>query len=70
MTDNSDIQERDAHEAQKAAFLKARKQRNLWIGLGLFGFVFLVGLLTALRVAENGLGPGQEVYYHYDGDGQ
>ena len=60
----------DTNEEAKAAFIKARKQRNIWIGGGLFAFVILVGIVTALRLAENGLGPGQEIYYHYDTQGQ
>ncbi|MEL7130477.1 MAG: hypothetical protein AAGK23_13110 [Pseudomonadota bacterium] len=40
-------------EADEAARLSAQKRRNVWLGLMLFGFVLIVGLVSALRLAEN-----------------
>lgn len=46
--------------------LRARKRRNLWLAMALAGFVILVGVVTAIRLSETGLGPGQEFYWHID----
>ncbi len=46
--------------------LAARKRRNLWLALALFGFVFLVGATTVVRLSQTGMGPGQEFYWHAD----
>jgi hypothetical protein len=40
-------------EDAEAARLAAQKTRNVWLGLTLLGFVILVGLVSALRLAEN-----------------
>ncbi len=37
----------------KAAYLKAQKQRNMYIGLGLAAFVILVFFVSMSRMAEN-----------------
>lgn len=37
----------------EAARLAAQKKRNMWLGLALFGFVILIALISALRLAEN-----------------
>ena len=37
----------------KAAYIKAQKQRNLAIGLGLLGFVVLVFFITMTRISTN-----------------
>ncbi|MEL6324339.1 MAG: hypothetical protein AAGJ29_13995 [Pseudomonadota bacterium] len=39
--------------AQEAARLAAQKRRNVWLGLALAGFVVLVALVSAVRLAEN-----------------
>ncbi len=46
--------------------LTARKRRNLWLALALFGFVFLVGATTVIRLSQTGMGPDQEFYWHID----
>jgi hypothetical protein len=37
--------------ADRDAYLKAQKQRNLYIGLGLVGFVILVFFISMTRMA-------------------
>lgn len=37
----------------KAAYLKAQKQRNMYIGLGLAAFVILVFFVSMTRMAQN-----------------
>ena len=39
-------------DSNKAAYLKAQKQRNLVIGLALAGFVVLVFFVSMARMAE------------------
>lgn len=46
--------------------LAARKRRNLWLALALFGFVVMVGAVTVVRLSQTGLGPDQEFYWHAD----
>lgn len=46
--------------------LKARKKRNMWLALALAGFVILVGVTTAVRISQTGMGPDQEFYWHAD----
>ncbi len=46
--------------------LAARKRRNLWLALALFGFVILVGAVTVIRLSQTGMGPDQEFYWHID----
>jgi hypothetical protein len=38
--------------SDKAAYLAAQKRRNLFIALGLFGFVVMVFLVSIIRMAE------------------
>ncbi|MEM7661648.1 MAG: hypothetical protein AAF292_05325 [Pseudomonadota bacterium] len=33
--------------------LAAQKKRNVWLAVALFGFVILVGMVSAIRLAEN-----------------
>ncbi|MEM9667379.1 MAG: hypothetical protein AAF950_00510 [Pseudomonadota bacterium] len=40
----------DQAEAQRLA---AQKKRNVWLAIALFVFVILVGLVSAVRLAEN-----------------
>lgn len=40
---------------------KARKSRNLWLALALFGFVILVGAITMVRLGESS---GSDFYYN------
>ena len=49
-----------------AAALKARKRRNLWLGLALFGFVILVGVTTMIRLGDSDLGPDGGLYWRND----
>ncbi len=52
----SDLPEPVAYETPadaEAARLAAQKRRNVWLGLALFGFVVLVGVVSGLRLAEN-----------------
>ena len=44
----------------------ARAARNRWLGLALFGFVILVGIITAVRLAATVKESGAEFYYHVD----
>ena len=36
----------------RAAYVKAQKKRNLFIGLGLFGFVVLVFFISMARMSQ------------------
>ena len=38
--------------SEREAYLKAQKQRNLFIGLGLAGFVILVFFISMTRMAQ------------------
>lgn len=38
--------------SDREAYLKAQKQRNLFIGLGLLGFVVLVFFISMTRMAQ------------------
>ena len=40
-------------EQAEAERLAAQKRRNIWLALALFGFVILVGVVSAVRLAEN-----------------
>ncbi|MEM6411004.1 MAG: hypothetical protein AAF683_05670 [Pseudomonadota bacterium] len=40
-------------EQAEAERLAAQKKRNVWLAVALFGFVILVGLVSAIRLAEN-----------------
>lgn len=40
-------------DRDEAARLAAQKQRNVWLGLALFGLVILVAVISGLRLAEN-----------------
>ena len=56
------MDERDENNFPKPApmdeaALKARRRRNVWLGLTLFGFVILIVVITALRMKAN-LGAG------------
>lgn len=35
-----------------AGAVKARNRRNIWMGLGLLGFVILMGVGTAIRIQQ------------------
>lgn len=48
----------------------ARANRNRWLGLALFGFVMIVGVITAIRLADAAKTGNVEFYYHYDDDGE
>jgi hypothetical protein len=41
----------------------ARRKRNLWLGLALFGFVFLVAVTTMIRLSNADLSKGAGFYY-------
>lgn len=41
-----------AEQAEEAR-LAHQKRRNNWLGLALLGFVVLIGVVSALRLAEN-----------------
>lgn len=43
--------------------VKARKSRNLWLGLALAGFVILVGIITFIRLSSADLSKGG---FYYD----
>jgi len=52
----SDFPEPVAYETPEDAEvsrLAAQKRRNVWLGLTLLGFVLLIGIVSALRLAEN-----------------
>ncbi len=56
MSNVSEASERAGDQSAKAvedARLAAQKKRNVWLGLALLGFVLLVGVVSALRLAEN-----------------
>lgn len=40
-------------QADREAFIAARKRRNVAIALGLVGFAVLIFAITALRLAQN-----------------
>ena len=42
-----------SNDVDSAERLAAQKRRNIWLALALFGFVIIVGLSSALRLAEN-----------------
>ncbi|KCZ93879.1 hypothetical protein [Hyphomonas johnsonii] len=44
--------------------IRARKKRNVWLGLALFGFVVLVGITTVIRLAGADLSNGAGFYYN------
>ncbi len=48
----------------------ARASRNLWLGLALFGFVVIVGAITAIRLAEAAKTGDAEFYYHMGDKGE
>jgi hypothetical protein len=48
--------------------LAARKKRNVWLGLALFGFVGLVGITTVIRLSSTDLSQGAGFYYSPDND--
>ena len=48
------------------AEVKARTRRTAGLAAALVGFVVLVGATTMVRLAQSGLGPGQEFYWHID----
>ena len=62
MSDREDIERVELTEQEVAA----RKRRNLWLALALFGFVILVGAVTMIRLSQTGMGPDQEFYWHID----
>lgn len=39
-------------DVNNAERLAAQKRRNNWLGLALFGFVVLIAVVSALRIAE------------------
>ncbi|MEO1475737.1 MAG: hypothetical protein AAFS13_05090 [Pseudomonadota bacterium] len=43
----------DVTEQAEAERLAAQKKRNVWLAIALFAFVILVGLVSAIRLAEN-----------------
>lgn len=62
MTDNTPVDEPvhnpvdssvDNAVASEALRLAHQKKRNVWLGLALFGFVVLIAVVSALRLAEN-----------------
>lgn len=46
--------------------IAARKRRNLWLALALGAFVIIVGVVSAVRISQTGMGPDQEFYWHAD----
>lgn len=48
--------------------MKARKSRNLWLGLSLAGFVILVGIITFIRLSTSDLSKGAFYYDPQDGN--
>tara|TARA_R110000787_G_scaffold37097_1_gene94497 strand:+ start:389 stop:697 length:309 start_codon:yes stop_codon:yes gene_type:complete len=49
------------HMAPEA--IAARKKRNVWLGLALFGFVVLVAVTTVIRLSNTDLSDGAGFYY-------
>jgi hypothetical protein len=49
------------HMAPEA--IAARKKRNVWLGLALFGFVVLVAVTTIIRLSNTDLSEGAGFYY-------
>ena len=45
------------------AAIAARKKRNVWLGLALFGFVVLVAVTTVIRLSNTDLSDGAGSYY-------
>lgn len=43
----------DKAAADESLRLAHQKKRNVWLGLALFGFVVLIAVVSALRLAEN-----------------
>lgn len=43
----------DNAASDEALRLAHQKKRNIWLGLALFGFVVLIAVVSALRLAEN-----------------
>ena len=43
--------------------LQARKRRNVWLALGLVGFVVIVGVSTAIRIQETDFSGGDRLYF-------
>ncbi|MFT5775319.1 hypothetical protein [Hyphomonas sp.] len=43
--------------------IAARKRRNFWLGLALFGFVVLVAVTTVIRLSNTDLSEGAGFYY-------
>ena len=58
----------DAYTPQEAE-LRARKSRNLWLGLALAGFVILVGVVTFIRLSSSDLSQSG-FYYSVDDKGE
>ena len=48
----------------------ARALRNRWLGLALFGFVVIVGAITAIRLADAAKTGDAEFYYHMNDKGE
>ena len=65
MADQSDLGQSDVDKSvdrpvqsaeqpvDEAARLAAQRQRSIWLGLALFGFVLLIGTTSALQLKEN-----------------
>ena len=49
--------------------MRARKSRNLWLGLALAGFVILVGVVTFIRLSSSDLSQSG-FYYSVDDKGE
>ncbi|MBO6583757.1 MAG: hypothetical protein JJ954_12450 [Hyphomonas sp.] len=58
----------DAYTPQEAE-LRARKSRNIWLGLALAGFVILVGVVTFIRLSSSDLSQSG-FYYSVDDKGE
>lgn len=43
--------------------VSAQKRRNVWLAIGLFAFVVLVGTTTAIRISNADLGPDDKLYF-------
>lgn len=50
------------------AAIAARKKRNIWLGLALFGFVVLVAVTTVIRLSNTDLSEGAGFYYSNSDD--